>query len=95
MGYTTSQIYQTHDRIIIDVRQFTLSIWKHPLRFEFVQRHPTIGGLRLCDRHCQSGLTEWLVCHRYHCPVCNQHLTSLLLCPVCGKRHDWPKEMQS
>jgi tRNA(Ile2) C34 agmatinyltransferase TiaS len=25
--------------------------------------------------------------HNYHCPRCNVHLTSLLLCPLCGTRY--------
>lgn len=28
MGYTTSMIYQTHDRIIIDIRSLSIFIWK-------------------------------------------------------------------
>jgi len=30
MGYTTSTIYQTDDRIIIDIRSLSISIWKKP-----------------------------------------------------------------
>lgn len=30
MGYTTSTLYQTDDRIILDVRSLSVSIWKKP-----------------------------------------------------------------
>ena len=30
------------------------------------------------------GLTQ----HMLHCPVCDVHLTSLLLCPGCGMRYE-------
>lgn len=30
MGYTTSTVYQTADRIIIDIRSLSISIWKRP-----------------------------------------------------------------
>lgn len=35
MGYTTSDVYQTHDRIIIDIRRWTFSIWKRPKFWRF------------------------------------------------------------
>lgn len=38
MGYTTSAIYQTHDRIIIDVRALSISIWKR-IRFWRLRWH--------------------------------------------------------
>lgn len=30
MSYTTSTLYQTDDRIILDVRRLSISIWKKP-----------------------------------------------------------------
>jgi hypothetical protein len=39
----------------------------------------------VCGPDCQSGIRE-LSGHPYHCPNCNEHLTSLGLCPKCGIR---------
>lgn len=50
-----------------------------------------IDGLWQCNGRDRSQLDEALTGHRYHCPKCNVHLTSGLLCPKCGKRYDWPR----
>lgn len=41
-------------------------------------------------KHCEGDLTELdakLSGHRWHCPKCNKHLTSMMLCPECGTRY--------
>lgn len=43
--------------------------------------------LRLC-RGDESELDESLTGHKYHCPKCDVHLTSLGLCPNCGTRFE-------
>ena len=44
--------------------------------------------LKECDwNKCDSGIKE-LSKHKWHCPDCDVHLTSLLLCPECGIRYD-------
>jgi hypothetical protein len=51
------------------------------------------NNFKYCDgeheRHGQphSMLDEKLSGHNLHCPACDVHLTSLLLCPECGTRH--------
>ena len=35
-----------------------------------------------------SSLDYGLTQHLLHCPVCDVHLTSLLLCPGCGTRYE-------
>lgn len=35
---------------------------------------------------CQSQIRE-LSNHTWHCPACDEHLTSGLLCPICGTRY--------
>lgn len=53
---------------------------------------PDEYGFKTCDgRHERHGqphslLDESLAGHRLHCPVCDVHLTSLMLCPNCGTR---------
>ena len=42
-----------------------------------------------CDGNDTSMLDEELSGHKYHCPSCNEHLTSLYLCAKCGVRLDW------
>lgn len=37
----------------------------------------------------KSMLDESLTGHNYHCPKCNEHLTSLYLCAECGTRWQW------
>ena len=39
-----------------------------------------------CADNCRSGIKE-LSKHQLHCGICDTHLTSLLLCPRCGKRY--------
>ena len=43
-------------------------------------------GTKQCTPECNSNLIE-LSGHKLHCGVCDSHLTSLLLCPKCGKRY--------
>ena len=33
--------------------------------------------------------------HRFHCPECGSHLTSLLLCPECGDRYGAKVEVKN
>ena len=42
-----------------------------------------------CLGNDESMLDETLSGHKYHCPHCNTHLTSLYLCCDCGVRYDW------
>ena len=42
-----------------------------------------------CLGNDESMLDEELSGHKYHCPKCNSHLTSLYLCGDCGVRYDW------
>lgn len=42
--------------------------------------------LLICNSECKSGL-RGLSGHTLHCPQCNEHLTSLFLCPNCGQRY--------
>jgi len=92
MGYTTSQVSWNRDRIAFDMRNFTILVWyRHfPPRFEAFHRRPITGGLLRCNGRDETQLDEQLAGHRYHCPICDVHLTSLLLCPKCGRRYDWP-----
>ena len=41
------------------------------------------------ERHGQAhhAMDEAITGHRLHCPECDCHLTSLLLCPECGERY--------
>jgi tRNA(Ile2) C34 agmatinyltransferase TiaS len=40
-------------------------------------------------------LDDKLAGHNKHCPKCDNHLTSLYLCPECGVRYDeWYKADQ-
>jgi hypothetical protein len=35
MSYTTNKIYKTHDRIIIDIRSWSFSLWTKPRLWSF------------------------------------------------------------
>ena len=50
--------------------------------------------LLICNGHehyggPHSALDFALTHHNLHCPACDVHLTSLLLCPECGTRHTY------
>ena len=42
---------------------------------------------KVCDGNDKTELDESITGHRLHCPKCDVHLTSLLLCPECGARY--------
>ena len=42
--------------------------------------------MKSCTNDCNSNIKE-LSRHQHHCGDCDVHLTSLLLCPRCGKRY--------
>lgn len=42
--------------------------------------------LLICNNECESRI-RGLSGHQLHCPRCNEHLTSLFLCPMCGQRY--------
>ena len=46
MGYTTSTIYQTDDRIILDIRRLSIFFWKKS-RFWRMGRYEMYGCLRI------------------------------------------------
>lgn len=48
------------------------------------QLKPCKDGYQKCKKSYHASLTE----HNLHCRKCDQHLTSLYLCPNCGKRYD-------
>lgn len=58
--------------------------------YEVAQEEPVTSHLTLiqCDwNRCNSPIKE-LSKHQWHCPKCDVHLTSLLLCPRCGTRYE-------
>ena len=44
--------------------------------------------LRMCPGHDDYMLDYSMTSHKYHCPKCNIHLTSLMLCCECGTRYN-------
>jgi len=44
--------------------------------------------------NAHGSLDETLTHHRYHCPRCDVHLTSLLLCSGCGTRYRIAKPVE-
>lgn len=46
--------------------------------------------LKICNGNDKTLLDESLSRHKFHCPNCDMHLTSLGLCPHCGTRWELP-----
>lgn len=40
-----------------------------------------------CNGNDKTQLDESITGHRLHCRHCDSHLTSLLMCPDCGRRY--------
>jgi hypothetical protein len=53
---------------------------------DFLAGGRTTSTKSLCSKTCKSGMAA-LTGHMWHCPDCDEHLTSLLLCPKCGARY--------
>lgn len=47
----------------------------------------TCDGQHEHDDQEHSAMDESITGHKLHCPDCDQHLTSLLLCLKCGRRY--------
>ena len=46
--------------------------------------------LKICNGNDKTLLDESLSGHKFHCPNCDMHLTSLGLCSHCGTRWELP-----